>query len=451
MAQGEGAGPPADRAGGRSQPGPRASPLPLRGMIPRRVFYGWVVAAAAFLASLGSVVFFNPVLGVFATALRDEFGWGSAQIALAIGIGSATAALFSPPIGWAIDRWGGRWMIAGGALTMGGCLLALAGMHSLWQLYVFYALGRALAVGVVSAAAVVTVSNWFVRRRALAVSIVATGSRVGMAMLPLLVAVVIAIFGTWRAGWVALAAIILATGVAPALLLIRRRPEDVGLLPDGDATPADGAAAESREQDFTLGEAVRTRAYWFLAAGVACILFAGGAINFHLIPHLEHQGLSRTQAALVVTVFSAMGAVGSILGGAIATRATIRWTMAASLLGQAAAVLLLITADSLMGAMIYAVTYGLVFGSMFGLHQALYADYFGRASLGLIRGSVQPLQMGANAAGPVLTGVWFDRHDSYSEPFALFALLFLIAALSLALSPYPRRRARKVDGEPRGG
>lgn len=419
-------------------------------MIPRRVFYGWSVVAAAFLASLGSVVFFNPVLGVFATALRDEFGWGSAQIALAIGAGSATAALFSPPVGWAIDRWGGRWMIAAGALTMGGCLLALAGMHSLWQLYVFYSIGRALAVGVVSAAAFVTVSNWFVRRRALAVSIVAVGSRLGMAILPLLTAVVIAISGTWRAGWVALAAVVLTVGVAPALLLIRRRPEDVGLLPDGDAQPADGdvAAGEAGKRDFTLSEAVRTRAYWFLAFGVACILFAGGAINFHQIPHLEQQGLPRTQAALVVTVFSVMGALGSILGAAIATRATIRWTMAASLLGQAASVLLLITADSLAGAMIYAVTYGLVFGSMVALNEALYADYFGRASLGLIRGSVQPLQMGANAAGPVLTGVWFDRHDSYSEPFALFAVLFVIAALSLALSPYPRHPRR---GPRRGG
>jgi MFS family permease len=277
-----------------------------------------------------------------------------------------------------------------------------------------------------------------------------------LSVLPLLAAVVIAISGSWRAGWIVLAAVVLSIGVAPALLLIRRRPEDVGLLPDGDVQPTGGvvAAAEAEERDFTLGEAVRTRSYWFLAFGVACILFAAGAINFHQIPHLEQQGLPRTQAALVVTVFSVMGAIGSFVGGVIATRVTIRWTMVASLLGQAASVLLLIGADSLLGAMIYAVTYGLVFGSMHALNQALYADYFGRASLGLIRGSMQPLQMGANAAGPVLTGLWFDRHDSYSEPFVLFAVLFVIAALSLVLSPYPRRSRREPRGagvEPLGG
>jgi MFS family permease len=406
--------------------GTAAGAPPRAGRIYRSgIFYGWFVAGAAFLASLGSVVFFNPVLGVFATSLREEFGWGSAQIALAIGIGGATAALLSPAIGWAIDRWGGRWVIGLGAVAMGGCLLALAAMQSLWQLYVFYSLGRALSVGVVSAAAFVTVSNWFVRRRALVVSLVAIGSRLGMAILPLLAAVVISISGTWRAGWIALAAVVLTVGVAPALLLIRRRPEDVGLRPDGDPEPVpDRPLPEEREDhDFTLGEAARTRAYWLLAFGVACILFSAGSINFHLVPHLEHQGMPRAQAAFVVTVFSIFGIVGSLVGGVVATRLTIRWTMAISLAGQAGGVLLLITVASLPSAMVYATTYGLVFGSMVALNQALYADYFGRTALGLIRGSVQPLQMGANAAGPVLTGVWFDRNSSYDAPFTLFAVL----------------------------
>src|SRR5690606_30997303 len=106
----------------------------------------------------------------------------------------------------------------------------------------------------------------------------------------------------------------------PPLLLMHRRPEDLGLRPDGepdpppDAVPVAGPAAQERE--FGLREAVRTRAYWLLGLALTCVLFAGGSINFHQIPHLVDRGLPQTQAALIVTVFSGMGAAGALLGGA---------------------------------------------------------------------------------------------------------------------------------------
>src|SRR5690606_31396111 len=122
------------------------------------------------------------------------------------------------------------------------------------------------------------------------------------------------------------------------LLLMRRRPEDVGLRPDGDPPEPLGATDPGLEpawdrREFTLSEAVRTRAYWFVGVGVAFILFAGGSVNFHQVPHLVDQGLPRTQAAFIVTVFSTIGGLGGLIGGAIASRRTVRWTMAASLVG----------------------------------------------------------------------------------------------------------------------
>lgn len=416
---------------------------------PGGLFYGWIVLGAGTASAFTAVVFFNPILGVFVSELHAEFGWTRAELALAITIGSVIAGIAGPVAGWAVDRWGGRWVIAGGAATMAVCLVLLAGMNELWQLYVLYATGRAVSFALVASAAYIAVSNWFVRRRGLAVGLVAAGSRVGMAVLPLMVAVVISATGSWRMGWLALAGVAAAIGVLPSLLLIRRRPEDMGLRPDGDPAPAldekGGAGAAAMEadhdlaRDFTLRQALRTRAFWLIGMALALTMLAQGAVNFHQIPYLEDQGLSRTQAALIVTVFSGVGALGGLVGGLLSTRLPMRWTMVLSLLGMTGGILLLVNVQTMAEALLYATIYGFFFGSNFTMVQAIYADYYGRRSLGLIRGAFQPVQLGMNAAGPFVAGLWFDRTGSYSAPFTLFAVLFLVSAVALALARYPRR------------
>ncbi|MCK9487001.1 MAG: MFS transporter [Dehalococcoidia bacterium] len=410
------------------------APRPAR----RRLYYGWRVVVAAFFATFGSVVFFNPVLGVFSQLLEDDFGWTRSEVSAAISIGGLVAGVIAPVTGILVDRWGGRWVVVLSGVIMAACALTLSQMQALWHLLLFYSIGRAVSVGAMSPAGFVATANWFVRRRAAVAGIVAVGPRIGMALFPLVVAVAIEVFGGWRAGWVALAAIALAI-TAPSLLFMRRRPEDMGLRPDGDPEPMDldGLPSAPLERDFTLREAMRTRAYWLVGFAVALTMFCGGAINFHQIPHLVDQGLPRTQAALVITVFSGMGAVGAIVGGMVAQRVTMRWAMAGALVGMAGAILLLMNSASLPAAMTYAVVYGSFFGVQVSLMHVVYADYFGRAALGRIQGSFGPVQMLTNAAGPFLAGVWYDRVGSYDAPFVTFAVIFLVAALGMVLSPYP--------------
>jgi MFS family permease len=290
----------------------------------------------------------------------------------------------------------------------------------------------------------IAVSNWFVRRRSLVIGWVSVAQRAGMAFLPVYAAVVISIAGDWRAGWLALGAVVLLVGVIPPAVFLRRRPEDVGLRPDGDPpVPSVDAAlpAAAIEGDFTLGEATRTRAYWFMGIAVGVLMFTGGSINFHQIPYLVDQGLSSTAAASVVTVFSTVGAFGGLAGGYAAGRITARWTMIASLVVMAIGPMILLQADTLALALVYAVAYGTFFGSTVAMNQAIYADYFGRTSLGVIRGSFQPVQLVLNAAGPFLTGLWVDRAGSYALPFVVFSLCLLTAAVLLLFAPYPRRAA----------
>lgn len=397
------------------------------------------------------MVFFNPVLGVFVAPLSETFGWSRAQIALAITIGSGAAALAAPAVGWVLDRWGARWVITVAGLGMGLCLLALGGMATLWQFYLLYSLGRALAQGGINAASSVTISNWFIRRRASAVAIASVGQRLGMAVIPVLAAVMIQTAG-WRAGYLVLAAVALTVGVFPPAMLLRRRPEDVGLRPDGLAPAGDGGEElpPADDPDWSLRAAAGTRAYWLLGFAVALIMFSAGSVNFHQIPHLVDRGLSPTQAALIVTIFSVVAAGGGLAGGELARRVRARWTLAASMAGQAVSILLLTGVTGMVGAVVYAVCYGLFFGATVTLNQVIYADYFGRRSLGLVRGSFQPVQMAFNAAGPWVAGIWFGRAGSYDAVFQFFALTFLLAAALVALSTYPEAgREDEREAEPR--
>ncbi len=394
--------------------------------------------AVAGVVSFGSVTFFNPVLGVFFAPLSEEFGWSRAEISLAVSIGSASAAFASPLIGWVLDRWGGRWVMTAATATMAVCLVALSGMNALWQFYIFYSLGRALGQGVINTSAFVAVANWFVRRRPLATALVSLGLRGGLTVLPLFVALVIAESG-WRTGFGALALVIAVIGVLPPLLLMRRRPEDEGLLPDGDGVRGDlDALTPALDVDWSLRDSLRTRTYWLIGFAIALMMFSAGSINLHQIPHLEQQGLSTTEAASVVGLFSLFAASGGLLGGAVATSWGTRRTLAFSLAGQAAGVLLLMLASGLVSSLFYALWYGICFGSTFTLSQVIYADYFGRRSLGVIRGSFQPVQLAFNAAGPWIAGFWFDQTGSYGPVFALFLALFIVSAVFITFSSVPR-------------
>ena len=173
---------------------------------------------------------------------------------------------------------------------------------------------------------------------------------------------------------------------------------------------------------------------------IAIAMFTGGSINFHQIPYMMDKGFSSTAAALVVMIYSFVGAVGAVLGGYFADKFTARKTMILSFLIMSVGPLLLLHTDSLSFAMVYAITYGLFFGSSFALSQAIYADYFGRTSLGVIRGSFQPVQLILNAAGPFFTGLWVDHFGSYAVPFFLFSGCMLLAALLLVLATYPKKR-----------
>jgi MFS family permease len=340
-------------------------------------------------------------------------------------------------VGRLLDRWGGRWVMTAGSLIMAGCLFALAGTSGILSFYFFYIIGRAAVVSVMSLADSVSVANWFIRNRGPAIAIQNLGTRGGQALLPAAVALIIAGSG-WRAAFLLLGLLVLTLAVIPSLIFVRRRPEDVGLYPDGLPPGARTPMQQQEEVNWTARKAIRTRAFWLLTVATSISMAAHAALFLHVIAYLQDRGLSAAVAVSVLSLLSVTGGLGGIVGGFIERHLGARWTLTLSLTGQATSMILLLNIHTLPLAYLFALYYGLVNGTTLTLNSLIFATYFGRRSLGTIRGIASPIQLVTNALGPFLGGLTYDLTGSYALAFSAFGALYLVGAGCMVLASQPR-------------
>jgi OFA family oxalate/formate antiporter-like MFS transporter len=403
---------------------------------PRRFFLGWTVVLVAALAAFGEVAFYNPVLGVFIPEFEKDFGWSRTEISSAVTLGSLLGAFVATMAGPLIDRYGGKVFVSGGSLLMAIGLVALSQMQTEWQFFIIYAVGRAAASGLIGLAGGVTVSKWFIQRRGFAVGVTNLGTRFGFMLLPIGVQLVIDA-ADWRTAALTLAGVVTTVGIFPALWWMHPRPERFGLEPDGVIRVEPGARPSAREVNWLRREAMRTRAFWLLTIAVSLQNFAGGAINLHQIAHMVDRGLTPASAAAILSLVAAFAAAGALLEGFLDERIGPRRTMTVGLCGSALGMGVLLSVNGIAIAIVYAAIYGISSGLMITSSQLVFANYFGRESLGAIRGAVAPIQMGLNALGPIIAGVAHDQTGSYLAAFVPFACAYLVAAGALTIARRP--------------
>jgi MFS family permease len=417
-------------------------------------FYGWVVVAVAFVTmALG--VNARTAFSLLFPPILDEFGWERGVIAGAFSFGFLVSAVLSPSLGRLMDRRGPRLVMElGVGLVALGLLLAPL-IRQPWHLYA--TLGVLVGGGSVCLAytgQALYLPNWFVRRRGLAMSLAYSGVGVGsIVIMPWLQAV---IGGSgWRSACWTLGLLVLGL-LAPLNLLLRHRPQDLGLAPDGDAPTAGGRATSPVSNvvdhawaaiDWTLGRAVRTTRFWWLMLGYGTGLFAWYAVQVHQTTYLVEVGFGAADAAWALGFVSLVGIPGQIALGHISDRIGREWVWMvgsvgfavcyAALLGLAhaptpALLAVMVGAQGLLG-------YG--YTSVIG---AIAAEIFQGRHYGTIFGTLMLAAIGGGAAGPWVTGALHDATGSYAPAFWIGIGCSALSAVAIwRAAP---RRVRAVAG-----
>ena len=413
----------------------------------RSVFYGWWIVAAGALNQAYSSGTVWQGFGAFFDPIVAEFGWSRAATSGAVSLQNAEQGVISPFVGFFVDRFGPKNVMLGGIVATGFGFILLSRINSLWQFYAAFAL---ITIGLSFGTFIVvttTVANWFVERRGRALAIMSAGSGLGGLLVPLVVWMISAT--DWRSGLVIIGVGFWLMGI-PVALVMRRRPEDHGMLPDG-AQPAEGLLAEggegqtaprssvlAAEADFTVKEALHTWTFWqfALAMGAGMLVMLS---SVHLIPAMTSFGVGRGTAGLIlmgVSLVSLTGRLGSgFLGELMDKRKVIALALACQLVGM----LIFAYSTATWHLVIFMLFWGFGFGASIPLRFAMLADFYGRRSFGSLMGLMMTISTMFGVAGPIFVGWMFDVRGNYRDPYLILSFTVLIGIPLILTLRQPNR------------
>ena len=407
-------------------------------------FYGWIIVIVAGLAHFSSGPGQTYVASVFMGPILEEFGWSKTLFSAIYTAGSLTAAALMFLVGRLIDRFGVRVMLTAACVLLGGATLWMTTVNHPAQAYIGIVALRTLGQGTLPLVATTMVALWFVRKRGKTIAIASLGAGLSQAVFPLLALYLISRFG-WRDAWIGLALIVWVVLLLPAILLVRRDPESVGLQPDGVPIPIgigtrSGAAPRRAETDFTLKEALRTKAFWLLiVAGMAMPLIMTG-LMLHHVSFMEEKGVSAATAAAAFSLFGPMMLAGNFAGGLLCDRIENRYVLAAGQLLYIGTMLFTFVISQPSHAFLYMAFAGFSCGIIMTTNAVIWPNYFGRSELGSIRGLSTTAGLGFSALGALPFGFVFDMTGSYDKAILVLLVLPVICGVAALLAAKPRKR-----------
>ena len=411
-------------------------------------YYGWLV-----LGSAGSSMFVRNAAGsltfaVFVPLIADDTGWSRALIGGAAAVGGLLATGASPPVGWAIDRYGARVVLVLGLIVIGLSTMAMAWLSV--HIAIFYAalaIGRIMFSSPLNVGPATVVGRWFVRQRGRATGLLFLSHSGGMVAFPLVATWVSVVWG-WETAWIVLGVMVYAIALLPASLLIAQRPEDVGLLPDGDQpdrtddgaetpAPAESQTAE-KGIEWTTREALRTPALWVLALGTGFLFLLQSGTNTYQADLLRSKGIDLALSQFSIVINAAGTGIGSLLWGRVLEQVRVSYTYAIVALVMAIACGLFVIADTVWLTYLAAGLFGVAVAGILVVPPVAYANFFGRQSLGTIRGVTEPFTSLGQAIGAVMSGLVFHLAGGYGIAFIIYAALGALTAAALLLARPPR-------------
>ena len=404
--------------------------------LPRTAFfYGWWVVAAAAVGLFWGVPITVFSFSAFLKPLMQTFHAGRAAVSLAFTLQLVVGALSSPLAGWLIGRYGARKVILCGTSLFGAMLLFNRVLSTtLLHLYFFYAVLGFTVHGMGPIPYGHVVSHWFDRRRGLALGLMMIGIGSGAMIIPAFAHQLIARYG-WHAAYTILGSMVLLISIPVVAAILKEKPQDLGLSPDGAQLGA--VLPQANLAGLSPSEAWRSQTFWILVCAFSLVSVSVQGCLVHVTAMLTDRGMTAQRAAFGASV---MGA--AVLIGRIGTGYLLDHFFAARLAvllfgGAAVGIGLLLMSAAPAGAFVAAFLVGLGLGAEVDMIAYLVSRYFGLRSFAEIYSVVFGAFALAGAFGPLIMGAGFDRTGSYSAPLVGFLLATVVAtALMTRLGPY---------------
>lgn len=421
---------------------------------PSKIFYGWYIVGVGILVHIAGTFAFSSTLSIFLKPITEELGVTRGAFSLIRTFEIGVAALIVPLLGPMIDRHGGRWILVIGVLMEGAGLLLSSLVQTFWQFVLvrcsLVIAGEALLGSLVIN---VTIAQWFVHKRGRAMAIANLGTGVAKLGIPLLAAYLFVLVG-WRGTWAVFGIIAPLLVVAPALIFVRRRPEDLGLLPDGEKPPSKVDEARARdvssstekrqislpEVSWTRAEVLRHPTFWLLVMtfGIASIGIAG--LNLHIFSFITDIGYSPLIAASFMSTIALTQLASTLVWGTLADKYDIRKVSFIQFAIQGAGLVLAISSTDIRFVYAGFFLYGTGLAGSFVLREVIWANFFGRMSLGTVRGLSLFFSHLFAASGAPFFGFLHDRMESYNLSFAIFSCALFTSAFLILLAKPPRKQ-----------
>jgi MFS family permease len=401
---------------------------------PRRpLYYGWPMLVGVSLAQVVSWGILYYAFSVFIAPMEAELRWPRVALTGAYAIALLCAGLAAVPVGRWLDARGPRGLMTLGSLLGPLLLIAWSQVASLWAFYLIMAAVGAVSAAVLYEPAFAIVAVWFRRQRGRALTVLTFfGAWASFLFIPLagwLVATV-----GWRQALLVLAGVLAAVTLPIHALLLRRRPQDLGLHPDGAAGEADAGGAAAAEQSASAGAALRDAGFWWLTLAFGASTVATISNTVYLIPFLIEQGQSPTFAAQVAGLFGLMSLLGRLVIGPLGDRLPRRAVTAGLLATQAGALALLAAAPTAAGALVFIALFGAGSGTLTIMRAALLAERYGAANYGSISGAQNAALTAARTLAPIGAGLVAGLPGGYRTTLAALAALVCVGFVAVLLA-----------------
>jgi MFS family permease len=412
------------------------------------LFYGWRMVGAsaavrllgAGLHSYGFTVFFLP--------LSQELNLSRTATSFAFSLSRAEGAIEGPIVGHLLDRYGPRPVMIVAVSLMGvGYLLLSQAQSYLMFLIVYTGLISLAHSGGFMHAPMTLTNSWFIRLRARAMTINSAAYGLGGVLLAPILSFIVHNWG-WRWGAAISGMVFLFVGV-PLCLTIRRTPESMGLLPDGDTRPAVNERTtgisknNTSEVEVTAGQAIRSFAFWALVFGAGVRNASYHAISTHFIPLMIWKGMTQHEATLLLGSFAFLGFTSTLLFGWLADTMNKPRLVSMILFAAGGSILVLLFGNSLATLWLFTLIFTTV-EATYPVAWAMVGDFFGRRHFAKIRGYMSFFYVWGSVTGPVVAGAIWDRWQTYEPMLWGLMVMFGLAGLfySLLGKPWARPLAR---------